>query len=124
MHIHGKVDPVTDAEVVNLELILADLSHVQRRLDKSTCAGLERDVLIRVEKALECGVPARSIDLSTVEEFALKSMGLLTLEPMIYTINVDEVDFAMNWDESMKMAEEYVNWIFNPSILISISDTN
>jgi len=109
VHVDGKVDPVTDAEVVNLELILADLSHIRRRLEKSTCTGFERDVLLRVERALECGVPARSMDLSTVEEFAVKSMGLLTLKPMIYAINVDEVDFAMNWDESMKMAKEYVN---------------
>lgn len=108
VHVHGKVDPVTDAEVVNLELILADLSHIQRRLEKSTCAGEERDVLLRVEKALECGVPARSIDLSTVEESAVKCLGLLTLKPVIYAFNVDEVDFALNRDESMKMAEECV----------------
>jgi len=57
---------------------------------------------------LECGVPARSIDLSTVEESAVKCMGLLTLKPVIYAFNVDEVDFAMNRDESMKMAKECV----------------
>mmetsp|Transcript_7564 Transcript_7564/g.17161 ORF Transcript_7564/g.17161 Transcript_7564/m.17161 type:complete len:435 (+) Transcript_7564:20-1324(+) len=111
VHVDGKVDPVADAEVVNLELLLADLSHVQRRLERSSCTGEERDVLLKIEKALEDGVPARSIGLSSEEKFAIKSMGLLTLKPVIYAFNVDEVDFALNKDESMKMAESYMNQI-------------
>lgn len=108
IHVSDKVDPVSDAEIVNLELILADLSQVQRRLDNNACDGMERHVLLRVEKALENGLPARSLDLITDEVHAVKSMGLLTLKPMIYAFNMDEVDFALNWNESMTVAGEYM----------------
>eukprot|EP00584_Thalassiosira_punctigera_P004459 CAMPEP_0172538686 /NCGR_PEP_ID=MMETSP1067-20121228/10031_1 /TAXON_ID=265564 ORGANISM="Thalassiosira punctigera, Strain Tpunct2005C2" /NCGR_SAMPLE_ID=MMETSP1067 /ASSEMBLY_ACC=CAM_ASM_000444 /LENGTH=431 /DNA_ID=CAMNT_0013324233 /DNA_START=28 /DNA_END=1320 /DNA_ORIENTATION=+ len=111
IHVDGKVDPVVDAEVVNLELLLADLSHVQRRLERRTCTGEERDVLLKLEKGLENGLPARTIGLSSQESFAIKSMGLLTLKPVIYAFNVDEVDFLLNREESMKSAEACMNQI-------------
>jgi len=102
---------VADAEVVNLELMLADLSHVQRRLEKNTCTGDERDVIQRIEKALENGIPARSIGLDFGEQFAVKSMGLLTLKPMIYAFNVDEVDFTLNTDECIRFAKGFMEKI-------------
>ena len=105
IHVDGRVDPVSDAEVVNLELLIADLAHVQRRLEQSTCAGNEREVLLKVERGLENGQPARSIGLSTDEEFAIKSMGLLTLKPVIYAFNIDEIDYLYDRDVSMQLAE-------------------
>ncbi|KAL7519205.1 hypothetical protein ACHAWX_003992 [Stephanocyclus meneghinianus] len=108
IHVDGKVDPVADAEVVNLELLLADLSHAERRLEKSSCIGKEREVLHKVVKGLEKGMPARSIGLSSDELSFIKSMGLLTLKPMIYAFNVDEVDFAFDKEGSIKMAESYI----------------
>jgi len=111
IHVDGKVDPVADAEVVNLELLLADLAHVQRRLERTSCIGEERDVLVKLEKGLENGLPARTMGLSFDECFAIKSMGLLTLKPVIYAFNLDEVDFALNRDESMKLAECYMKQI-------------
>eukprot|EP00956_Cyclotella_meneghiniana_P043134 scaffold254023_cov86-Cyclotella_meneghiniana.AAC.1 len=109
IHVDGKVDPIADAEVVNLELILADLAHVQRRLEKNTCTGEERETLIKIEKGLEHGKPARSIELSEEEVFSVKSMGLLTLKPVIYAFNVDEVDYLFDKDTCMKLAESYMN---------------
>jgi len=88
VHVEGKVNPVADAEVVNLELILADLAHVQRRLERTTCSGEERGVLLKVEQALNKGLPARSIGLTAEERFAIKSMGLLSLKPVLYAFNV------------------------------------
>lgn len=112
VHVDGKVDPVADAEVVNLELLLADMAHVQRRLERSTsCIGEERDVLEKVEKALEDGLPARSIGLSSEERFAIKSMGLLTLKPVIYAFNVDEVDFALSKEEAETLARSHMEQI-------------
>jgi GTP-binding protein YchF len=108
IHVNGKVDPVEDAEVVNLELLLADLAHVQRRLEKSTCIGEERGVLLKVLKGLEDGRPARLIGLTSEEEFCIKSMGLLTLKPVIYAFNVDEVDYLFDRDASTKTAESYM----------------
>ena len=111
VHVDGKVNPVSDAEVVNLELLLADLAHVQRRLEKSTCTGEERDALEKIKKALEDGIPARSIGLTSDEKFAVKSMGLLTLKPVIYAFNIDEIDFALNREETIQLAETYMNKI-------------
>ena len=111
IHVDGKVDPVLDAEVVNLELLLADLAHVQRRLEKSTCTGEEREVLEKICKALEDGMPARSIGLSSDEKFAVKSMGLLTLKPVIYAFNIDEIDFCLNREETIQLAETYMSKI-------------
>ena len=111
VHVDGKVNPVSDAEVVNLELLLADLAHVERRLDKSTCTGEERDVLEKIEKALEDGMPARSIGLTSDEKFTVKSMGLLTLKPVIYAFNIDEIDFSLNREETIQLAETYMSKI-------------
>ena len=111
VHVSGEVNPVDDAEVVNLELLLADLAHVQRRLERTTCTGLEREVLSKIEKALEEGQPARSIGLSHEEIFETKSMGLLTLKPVIYAFNVDEVDYALDRDAAMELAQQYMQQI-------------
>ena len=111
VHVAGKVDPVSDAEVVNLELLLADLSHVKRRLDRSTCIDDERNVLLKVKTGLEDGLNARSIGLSAEERIMIKSMGLLTLKPVIYAFNTDEVDFIFNKDEANKQAEVFMNRI-------------
>lgn len=96
IHVNGKVDPLADAEVVNLELLLADLAHVTRRLERTTCKGDERDVLEKVEQSLQKGIPARAVGLTAEEKFVIKSMGLLTLKPVLFTFNVDEVDFMFD----------------------------
>ncbi len=98
IHVDGRVDPLADAEVVNLELLLADLAHVGRRLEKASCKDTEREVLEKVEAGLEKGIPARAIGLTEEEKFIIKSMGLLTLKPVVYTFNVDEVDFMFDRD--------------------------
>jgi len=108
IHIDGKVEPLADAEVVNLELLLADEAHVQRRLDKSSCQGEERIALEMVVECLQKGEPARSAGLSQAQAKAIKSMGLLTLKPMIFAFNVDEVDFFLSRDDALREAEEIV----------------
>jgi len=108
IHVDGKVEPLADAEVVNLELLLADLAHVQRRLEKSSCQGEEREALDMVVECLEKGMPARSAGLSQLQAKAIKSMGLLTLKPVIYAFNVDEVDFFLSRDDVLREAESIV----------------
>jgi GTP-binding protein YchF len=117
IHVEGKVNPAADAEVVNLELALADLAHVERRLEKTNCGGQERATLTKVVDGLKQGVPARAIGLSRVEAFSIKSMGLLTLKPVLYAFNVDEVDFLLDREEASKRAAEIVESIqyFDPS---------
>eukprot|EP00546_Thalassionema_frauenfeldii_P013799 CAMPEP_0178924620 /NCGR_PEP_ID=MMETSP0786-20121207/17432_1 /TAXON_ID=186022 /ORGANISM="Thalassionema frauenfeldii, Strain CCMP 1798" /LENGTH=386 /DNA_ID=CAMNT_0020599359 /DNA_START=385 /DNA_END=1542 /DNA_ORIENTATION=+ len=94
VHVDGKVEPVSDAESINLELLYADLAHVQRRLKKKTCVDMEQKTLMHILKGLETGIPARSQSLSNEQLQSIKSMGLLTLKPVLYTFNVDEVDFC------------------------------
>lgn len=110
IHVEGEVNPVADAEVVNLELLLADLAHVERRLERN-CAGEEREALEKVLEGLEKGIPARSLDLSKEEVFSIKSMGLLTLKPVIYAFNVDDVDFTINREPAMEQATKIMEKI-------------
>lgn len=105
IHVEGRVDPVADAEVINVELILADLAHAARRLEKTTCQGEERDALEAVVAVMEKGMPARSAGLSAAAAFTVKSLGLLTLKPVLYAFNVDECDFALDTDKARKHAE-------------------
>jgi GTP-binding protein YchF len=110
-HVHGVVDPLTDAQVVNLELLMADLDHVQRRLEKTTCRDSEREALETVEQALLQGIPARDVGLDDAAQLAIKSMGLLTLKPVLYCFNVDEVDFTLGRSEALEQAREVIKAI-------------
>ncbi len=109
IHVDGQIDPVTDTEVINLELMLADLAHAERRLEKTTCQGLERETLLIVSKGLQEGVPARAMGLSKDQEFSIKFMGLLTLKPVLYCFNVDEVDFTMDRETAIDRAVEVLS---------------
>lgn len=110
IHIEGEVNPVSDAEIVNLELLMADLAHVQRRLERK-CAGEEQITLEKVLEGLENGIPARSVGLTESEKKSIKSMGLLTLKPVIYTFNVDDVDFILNKEDAMEQARGFMTQI-------------
>lgn len=97
VHVDGSVDPVRDVEIINLELIYADLDTIAKRkgkveknlkADKSYLK--ESELLERIEKVLEEGMPARSIDLDEEEELMIKEMQLLTRKPIIYVANIDE----------------------------------
>jgi hypothetical protein len=98
-HVMGSVDPVRDREVINLELGLADLAGVEKRLDKTARvarsgdaqAKLEAGLLQRVQEALSAGKPARAVRPATDEEArALRGFNLLTAKPVLYAANVAE----------------------------------
>ena len=88
------VDPVFDAAIVNNELLLADLAHAEKRLSRIKEDSLEKLALQKALEALQNSVPTRFAGLTQEEEFAIKSMGLLTLKPVVYAFNVDEIDFT------------------------------
>lgn len=110
-HVAGKVNPIHDIEVINLELILADMESVEKRIERVTKmakqkdkdAILEEPVLHKLRDAFENELPARSVELSEDEYALIKGMHLLTIKPMLYVANVDEDEIA---DTS---ANEYVN---------------
>ncbi len=95
IHVDGKIHPIKDIEVINLELILADLQTVTKRLSnlqKEVKAGkkealLESSLLEKIKVALEAGRLAQTVDMTDMEKPFLKSMHLLTAKPMMYVLN-------------------------------------
>jgi len=99
IHVAGKVDPVEDKAIINLELALADLSTVARVLErtrketKSVAAkeiGNKLAVLELVHKGLEQGKSVRDLDLSKEQQAMIRDLHLLSAKPMLYVLNVDE----------------------------------
>jgi GTP-binding protein YchF len=111
VHVDGKVDPVNDAEIIHLELLYADLAHVERRMEKTNVDVEERAALEQVANGLRNGIPAKAIGLSTEAEFSIKSMGLLTLKPMLYAFNVDEVDYTLGREQAVLDAEKVLQLV-------------
>jgi GTP-binding protein YchF len=101
IHVSGSVDPVRDAEVINLELALADASQIEKRRERlkkqlrtNKEAQLEDAALERIAVVLDAGGAARSVGLNEEEKALLKPLGLLTSKPIIYAANVSEDDLA------------------------------
>ncbi|KZR85126.1 Ribosome-binding ATPase YchF [Synechococcus sp. MIT S9509] len=101
IHVSGSVGPVRDAEVINLELGLSDLTQIEKRRERlkkqmrtSKEAQTEDAALERVQAVLEQGGAARSVELSDEEALMVKPLGLLTAKPIIYATNVSEDDLA------------------------------
>ncbi|MCP2034468.1 GTP-binding protein YchF [Planomicrobium sp. HSC-17F08] len=101
-HVSGKVDPISDIEVINLELILADMESIEKRIaraaklvkQKDKDAVAEEPVLMKLREAFEAGDLARSIDFTEDELRIAKNLNLLTLKPMLYVANVAEDEIA------------------------------
>jgi GTP-binding protein YchF len=103
IHVNNKVDPADDIETVNMELAFADLDTVEKRLDKSTRAArlvggeeakkaaLVTSALEKVRPLLADGKAARLASLSDDDRAALYDCHLITLKPVLYVCNTDEV---------------------------------
>ncbi len=111
IHVAGSVDPVRDIEIINLELALADLSQIDKRIDRtrklartSKDAQLELSALEKLSAALNEGKSARQVSLTEDEEAIVKPLGLLTRKPVIYACNVSEEDLATgnDWVEQVR----------------------
>ncbi len=102
IHVEGLIDPQRDIEIIQLELILADLESVEKRLEKSVKllksgdkkAILEVELLQRLRKAFDEGQGARTLSFTEEEQDILKSLPLLTLKPVLYVANVSEEEAA------------------------------
>ncbi len=99
IHVAGKVDPISDIDVINTELMLADLDTVTRRHEKSAkLARTSQDSKIKNEfsaltkllEALNEGKPARTADLTDEEKPLVRDLHLITMKPTLYVANVDE----------------------------------
>ncbi len=105
VHVAGRVNPVEDMAVINLELALADLAQVEKRLERTRKAArsqkeaqVELAALEKVLAVLNEGQPARLCSLTSEEEAAIRFLGLLTRKPMIYAANVAEEELASGND--------------------------
>ena len=98
----GKVDPIDDIDTINLELVMADLDAVNKRLSKVQRAAkgrdkdalAELDVLNKIKPVLEDGKSVRSIDFNDDEKKIVKGLFLLTSKPVLYVANISEDDMA------------------------------
>lgn len=110
-HVSGKVDPISDIETINLELILADIESVEKRIDRSRKNmkggdkkyAQEVEVLERIKEALYADKPARAVELSDEEALLVRDLHLLTLKPVLYAANVSEGE-AANADDNPYVA--------------------
>jgi GTP-binding protein YchF len=102
-HLSGSIDPVRDIEVINTELILADLASLQKRRDRlqkevragSKTAKAEMAVMEKLLPHLDSGRPAVTLDLSDEEKAIARDFFLLTSKPTLFACNVAESDFAL-----------------------------
>jgi GTP-binding protein YchF len=102
-HISGSIDPVRDIDVINTELILADLGSLQKRLERlqkevragSKSAKAEAGVIEKLLPHLNAGKPAITLELSDEEKVILREFFLLTSKPTLFACNVSETDLAV-----------------------------
>ena len=113
VHVDGNVDPIRDIETINLELVLADLETVSKRIDRAAKLAKgdkkyiqEEEVFKKVRKVLEEGRPARTLELTDDEKVFLKDSFLLTMKPIIYVANISESDIGKE-NEYVKKVKEY-----------------
>jgi len=100
IHVAGKVDPLSDMETIEIELMLADIQHLENTLPKLERAakGADKEAKLKVEAMKKCLAhlsnekPLRTLMLDEAERLAVKEFGLLTAKPILYVANVDETD--------------------------------
>ncbi len=114
IHVDGSVDPLRDIETINIELELADLDTVNRRIDKASKLAkgdkkylAEEDAFKKIRKTLEDGKPARQTDLTDEERELVRDAFLLTMKPVLYVGNISESDIGKPDNEYVKKLKEY-----------------
>lgn len=115
-HVSGKINPIDDIETINLELILADLETVEKRIgrveklarQKEKEALIEFTALQKLKEAFEQEKPARTVEFTEEELPYVKRLHLLTIKPVLYVANVGEEDIAdPDANEYVRQVKEY-----------------
>ncbi|MGZ8225613.1 MAG: redox-regulated ATPase YchF [Methylococcaceae bacterium] len=104
VHVAGKIDPLSDIEVINTELALADMASVEKSLLRATKVAktgnkeeqAKKQVLEQIFKQLDAGLPARTLPLTDDEKALVKDLCLMTLKPTMYIANVQDDGFENN----------------------------
>ena len=113
VHVDGSVDPIRDIETINLELVLADLETVNKRIERAAKLAkgdkkylAEEDIFKKIRTHLEDGKPARTLDLNDDEKEIVKDAFLITMKPILYVANMSESDIGKE-NEYVKKVKEY-----------------
>ncbi|MCM3799754.1 redox-regulated ATPase YchF [Caldibacillus thermoamylovorans] len=101
-HVSGRVDPLDDIQTINLELILADMETVEKRIarveklakQKNKEAQAEYEILTMLKETFENELPARTIEFNEEQQKIVKGFQLLTMKPVLYVANIGEDDVA------------------------------
>lgn len=126
-HVSGRVDPLDDIEVINMELVLADLESVEKRLpriekmarQKDKTAEMELRILSRIKEALENGNPVRSLEFNDEDQKYVNQAQLLTSKKMLYIANVGEDEIGNEDNDKVKVIREYAAKEASEVIVIS-----
>jgi len=117
VHVDGKVDPLSDVQTINYELIFADLETVEKRIQKSEKMiktgdkkyPFEVDVLTRLKKYMEEGNSARTFNTDDNEKDLIGNLFLLTSKPVVYAANISEDDVSKEC-EKLSGAKELIEY--------------
>ena len=104
IHVAGRIDPISDIEIIDTELCLADLDSVEKALNRAEKAArvgdkeavVKKEILTRLRDGLNQGTSARALGLSEEDRAAVRDLFLLTLKPVMYVANVLEDGFENN----------------------------
>ena len=117
-HVEGKTNPVRDIEIINVELILADLEIIENRLGKilkkaettkDKDAVLEVNALTKAKTNLEQNIPLRRVEWNEEELLVMKPFNFITLKPLIYAANVSEEDIVIGDNNYTKEVKDYAS---------------
>ena len=122
-NVNPNVDPIRDLEIVETEMLLADLESIQKRLDKKKKKLLESDQLEVLEKALQCINNNQNLDilLKEYDKKTLNQTGLLSIKPKIFVCNVDEQSIIDGNNYTKKFIDKYGE---NNTIIVSADIEN
>ena len=118
IHVDGKVDPIKDVEIINIELILSDLDIINNRINKIGKKAFttknkdeinEYNLLAKIKDTLEKNIPVRNLNLSEEDRKIISSFNLITAKPIIYVANVKEEDILNEKNELVLKLKEYAN---------------
>ncbi len=114
VHVDGSINPIRDIETINLELILADLETINKRLERANKqlkadkkVQIEIDLLEKIKNTLEQGKSARTLNLAQEELEIIKDSFLLTLKPILYIANISEEQLGNENDKYVMQVKEY-----------------
>ncbi len=126
VHVDGKIDPLSDIETINTELILADMEAVekaitrtQKNLKGDKSLQKELDILDKIAATLAEGLSARTLEFEGEEEDFVKSLNLLSYKPIIYVANVSEDDAASEDNKYVAQVREFAKSEGSEVIMVS-----